>query len=143
MKRNQDNKSEKGQSLVELAGALVVLLILLSGIFDLGRAIFTLFSMQDAAEEGIVYGTSFPKNCTEIGRRVTSNLANPVLLPGDITVVITINGSTCPITAKAGDKMLITVTRDFQITMPFLGGFIGNEIPLKATANGWILRAQP
>jgi hypothetical protein len=43
----------------------------------------------------------------------------------------------------AGKEMRIEVTQSFDITMPFLGAFTGQIIPLKATANGVILRPQP
>ncbi len=144
-------KREKGQSLVELTGALVVLLLLLSGIVDLGRAFFTLLSMQDAAEEGVVFGTSFPTHCNQIRERVQYNTSNKVL-PEDITVVVTIennNGvyqsceSIAPSNVYAGKEMRIDMTQTFRITMPFLGAFIGQSIPLHATANGTILRPQP
>lgn len=142
---------EKGQSLVELSAAVVVLLIILAGIVDLGRAIFTLFSMQDAAEEGIVYGVSFPTHCDQIRERVQYNLSNEIL-PDDIAVVVTIQNNSgvwqscesIPFSnVYAGKEMRIEVTQSFDITMPFLGAFTGQIIPLKATANGVILRPQP
>ena len=151
MKYEVSTKREKGQSLVELSAAIVILIILLAGIVDLGRAIFTLFSMQDAAEEGIIYGTSFPTHCTQIRDRVEYNLGNSAL-PQDMTVVVRIlNNSgvwqscdSIPFSnVYAGKEMRIEVTQTFVITMPFLGAFTGQTIPLKATANGIILRPQP
>ena len=42
------NKSEEqGQSLVEMAVALVMLLLLVGGIVDIGRAYFTYMAMRD------------------------------------------------------------------------------------------------
>jgi hypothetical protein len=43
----------------------------------------------------------------------------------------------------AGREMLVEVSQDFQITMPFIGSVIGQTIPLRATANGVLLRPQP
>lgn len=151
MKNNELSSLEKGQSLVELSAAVVILIIILAGIVDLGRAIFTLFSMQDAAEEGIVYGTGFPTHCTQIRDRVEYNLGNSAL-PQDMTVVVTIKNNSgvwqscesIPYSnVYAGKEMRIEVTQTFAITMPFLGAFTGQTIPLKATANGIILRPQP
>jgi hypothetical protein len=148
---NLHNRSEKGQSLIELAVSLVFLLTILAGIVDLGRAIFTRFALQDAAEEGIVFGTSFPTHCNQIHERIAYNLSNEIL-PDDIAVVVTIkrnNGSFAPCLGipyaevYAGKEMRIEVSQTFQITMPFLGAIIGQTIPLKATANGIILRPQP
>mgnify|MGYP000854847679 FL=1 len=151
MKTKKDVKQEKAQSLVEFAGALVVLVIILAGVVDLGRAIFTLFAMQDAAEEGIVFGTSFPTHCDQIRERIQYNLANEIL-PDDITVWVTIENNagvqqscdSIPVNnVYAGKEMQIEVTQTFNITMPLIGAFVGQTILLKATANGIILRPQP
>ncbi len=144
-------KHESGQSLLELAFGMIILLILLAGIADLGRAIFTRFAMQDAAEEGVVYGTSFPTDCNQIYYRVEYNLANRAF-NGGMTILVTIeanDGTYIECTAipfdevYAGKEMMIEVTKDFGISMPFLGAFIGQTIPLSTKATGIILRPQP
>lgn len=158
VKRTDIKRSEKGQSLVELGVSMVLVLILLSGLVDLGRAIFTLLAMQDAAEEGLVYGVGFPTHCNQIEDRVRYNLSNEVL-PTDISVSIYVEnaGGTIDIEGRryslcadtpynlvyAEKHMQIVLTQNFHITMPFLGTFTGQEIPLRATANGVILRPQP
>ncbi len=148
---NNHKRGERGQSLVELAISLTLLLTLLAGIVDLGRAIFTLFALQDAAEEGIIFGVAFPTHCDQIRERIMYNLSNEVL-PDDIAVVVTIernNGSYAPCSGipfaevYAGKELQIEVSQTFNITMPFLGAIIGQTIPLRTTANGIILRPQP
>ncbi len=150
-KRNVKIDNEKGQSLVELAISLILLLIILAGIVDLGRAIFTKFAMKDAAEEGVVYGTSFPTDCNQINQRVEFNLSNRAL-NGGMTIVTTIEGNDgtyidCSLIpynqVYAGKKLKVTVTKTFTVTMPFLGTFIGQTIPLSVTATGIVLRPQP
>jgi len=144
-------RHERAQSLVELAISLTLMLTLLAGIVDLGRAIFTLFALQDAAEEGIIFGVAFPTHCDQIRERIMYNLSNEVL-PDDIAVVVTIernNGSYAPCSGipvaevYAGKELHIDVSQTFNITMPFLGAIIGQTIPLHTTANGIILRPQP
>lgn len=144
-------KIKKGQSLVELAISLSLLLLLLGGIVDLGRAIFTRFAMQDAASEGITFGTSFPTDCVGIHRRVEYNLGDSSL-GGGMTTDVEIENNVgqyidcedIPIEqVYAGKHIRVTVTKTFTITMPFLGAFTGQEIPLTATTNGVILRPQP
>lgn len=141
-------RKEKGQSLVELAGALVVLLWLISGVVDVGRAIFTQFSMQDAAEEGVIYGTANPTHCDQILERVQFNLTNEVL-PDDIAIIVEIQNKfgvweSCtaidPINVYYGELMRITTTQTFTLSMPFLAG---QTVPLRAIAEGMILRPQP
>ena len=146
----RSSKPERGQSIVELAISLVLILTLLSGIFDLGRAIFTLFALQDAIEEGIIFGVAFPTHCDQIRERIAYDLSNEVL-PDDIAVVVTIerdNGTFAPCSGipiaevYAGKEIHIEASQTFQIRMPFLGAIIGQTIPLRATANGVILRPQ-
>ncbi len=123
---------QKGQGLVEFAASLVVLMILLAGIVDIGRAIFTLFSLQDAAEEGLVYGIAFPTDCNQIIERIRGNLTNG-LIPEDVEVEVNIqrnDGSysscyTIPFNEVWASKIMrIEVRTDFAISMPFLGAFL-------------------
>lgn len=152
MNKKQLKQSEKGQGLVEFAASLVVLMILLAGIVDIGRAIFTLFALQDAAEEGMVYGIGFPTDCNQIIERIRGNLTNG-LLPEDIEIEVNIqrnDGSysscyTIPFNEVWATKIMkIEVRTDFAISMPFLGAFFEDgTIPLRGTSNGVILRPQP
>jgi hypothetical protein len=130
----------------------MILIILLAGIVDLGRAAFTLFALQDAAEEGLVYGTSFPTHCDQIEERILDNLQNRAL-NGETTIYVMIrrNDTTWASCSAipyaevyAGKEMLIEVRRDFEITMPFLGTFIGSQtLPLLGRSRGTVLRPQP
>lgn len=131
----------KGQSLVELAIGITVLLLLLSGIFDVGRAIFTQFALQDAAEEGIIYGIAYPNECSNIVTRVRNSLENNTTIPSNPAITVRINGANCgSITLEFGQKMVVEVNSTFTMTMPF---FAGNTLNLRGTANGTILRPPP
>ena len=150
--QNKFRKSERGQSLIELSGSLVVMLILLAGIFDFGRAVLVKFILQDAAEEGIVYGTSFVSDCAEITQRVKDNI-NTNLVKSTVTVTISINNNICSTDPgdyfnndTAGNTLQILVHNDFPITMPFIGPLLGGvkdaqKISLNVTASGVILRS--
>lgn len=142
MRNQSDYKKEEGQSLVELAIGMTIIVLLLSGIFDVGRAIFTQFALQDAAEEGLVYGIAFPNQCENIEARVMENLENSVF-PVIPTVEVTIGNDhhVCEgATLAYGKRMDITVSADFEISMPFL---TGQTINMAGTANGTILRPPP
>lgn len=54
-------KAEKGQSLVEFSLSLVLLLLLVSGLLDLGRVYFTFVALEDAAGEAALYLSLNPK----------------------------------------------------------------------------------
>ena len=137
------SQTERGQSMVELAVSMVVLLILLAGVVDLGRMIFVYIAMRDAAEEGAVYGSINATHCTQIEQRAKSVLANP----NEVTVTININGKSCSTASQTADACygktieVIVEQSNFPITMPLLGTFIGGQsIDLKAQVTNTILR---
>lgn len=53
-------KKEKGQSLVEFAFIIPVLMLILLGVFDFGRAFYAYNAISNAAREGARYGTVCP-----------------------------------------------------------------------------------
>ena len=57
MKNQNTDTKERGQAIVELATSLVILLTLLAGVVDLGRALFTWITLRDAAQEGASYAS--------------------------------------------------------------------------------------
>jgi hypothetical protein len=58
---------QRGQSLAEFALSLTVLLLMLSGLVDLGRAYFTFTQLEDAVGEGALYLSSHPRCRRAIG----------------------------------------------------------------------------
>lgn len=73
-------KTERGQSLVELAISLVVLLFLLSGIVEFGLAFFQFVQLRDAAQEGALYGSTEPADFAVIETRVRASSNTPINL---------------------------------------------------------------
>ncbi|MEW5869669.1 MAG: TadE family protein [Chloroflexota bacterium] len=137
-KKTKTNSCEKGQSLVEFAVSIVVLLILLAGAVDMGRAMFTYMAMRDAAQEGALYGSLNPTDTAGIRAHIrgASDQVNGLnLADGDI--VVTHDGTPC-----TGESIHIQVTlQNFQITMPFLGTLIGRQsFPIRVTVTDTILR---
>ena len=51
---------EAGQSFVELSIGMTVLILLLSGLFDVGRSFLILVAVENAAAEGALYGAINP-----------------------------------------------------------------------------------
>jgi len=123
--------------MVELAIVVTILMILLAGTVDLGRAFFTWLAMRDAAQEGAAYGSIEPYNTAELQDRVIDNLEQVVNDPlNDIDVVPTIPGGACQ-----GDTIQVDVIyKDFPITMPFLGTILGTQaITITATVQDTVL----
>jgi Flp pilus assembly protein TadG len=108
---------EDGQSMVELALTLTILLILLAGTIDLGRALFTWIEMRDAAQEGAAYGSFCPTDSAKIEARVRDNL-NPIY-----TYVVGIDKPNISVTSP----ITVNVTTQLPLAMPFLSTVIGKD----------------
>jgi Flp pilus assembly protein TadG len=68
-RKRKPTRNERGQSLVELAVTLPILILLLLGTLDFGMAIFSYSMLRDAAQEGAFYGSFNPANVEEIENR--------------------------------------------------------------------------
>jgi hypothetical protein len=60
IQKASSHRGERGQSLVELAISLTVMLLLLSGAVTFGMALFSYVAVRDAAGEGALYGSIKP-----------------------------------------------------------------------------------
>ena len=65
-----------GQSLVEFAILLPILMVLFVGVLDLGRMFHAYLTIQNASREGARYGTDYPSNVTGIRAAVKAEAAN-------------------------------------------------------------------
>ncbi len=134
----QGSQSEKGQSLVEVAITLTVIITLLAGAFDLGTAFFHFVALRDAAQEGAVYGAINPTDLSGIESRVRQSSSEPINFISDPEFqepLISVAGSPC-----AGGAITVTLTYNYQISMPFLGSILGSQtIPLTASVTNTIL----
>ncbi|MBX3002791.1 MAG: pilus assembly protein [Anaerolineales bacterium] len=130
--RAPNHPRERGQSLTELAISFVVLVLVLAVGVDLGRAYFAMISLREAAEEGAIFGSFCPTTDTPIANRARSSSENL-----NITVNVARPGGNV-----AGQSLTVTVTQQFQLTMPFVGAILGTQtIPLSASSTSTILRA--
>ncbi len=137
--------STRGQSLIEVAVSITLLLILLAGAVDLGRVFIAYMSMRDAAQEGVAYGAVYPTYCSQITERIVGSAPN-LFGPQTSQVSVNVGGSDCDSAAAnqacIGNEITITVTNPaFPLTMPFIGAILGSQtIPLTATVHDTILR---
>jgi len=134
------SRREAAQSMAELAISLTMLLFLFSGAVDLGRAMWALISIRDAAEEGAVYGSLFPADTSGIITHARQSSNNPINLSDVVAVDVVVNtlGGSC---AGSGNAIQVIVSYDFLVTTPLIGVFFpGNIIPLSATIINTILR---
>lgn len=140
-------KTERGQSLVELAVSLLVLLYLLSGAVEFGLAFFQFVQLRDAAQEGALFGSMDPTS-PNIEIRVRGASSSPIDLSDNVTVLVTITAqekdpphNTIPVAnACEGDGLTVEVLYNHQIFMPFIPQLIGSStIPLHAVVTDTVL----
>lgn len=138
--------AEKGQSLVEFAFMLVVLLILLSGIVDGTRALYTFMAMRDAAQEGALYASYQPSQTSSIQARAgnSSDIMRSLYSNSSVTVTVTptVSGKLCA-GSTSGSSHGITVAINypsFPLVMPLIGVFIGGQtVPISTSVTDTIL----
>ncbi len=146
------SKTERGQSLVELAISFPVMILLLLGTIDFGMAIYSFLVIRDAAQEGALYGSFNPNNRVEIESRARNIAPNdsdalyfyPVELNDKDLVIVEIQTSSenCQgITNGSANSITVTVKYNYPMIMPFASQVIGSKtIPLTAVANNVILQ---
>jgi hypothetical protein len=145
-------KNERGQSLVEVAVSLPVILLLLVGTLDFGMAIFSYMILRDAAQEGALYGSFNPANNAEIERRARgisphedgSLFYSPVDLADENLVKVDIKTSAGKCQGFYGGKandLEVSVTYEYPLMTPFMTQILGSgSIPITANATDVILQ---
>jgi Flp pilus assembly protein TadG len=141
-------KSESGQSIVEFAVSATFILMLLVGVADFGRALFTYIALRDAAQEGAVYGSICPNNMSAIESHARQASNYPINLSDTTAVSVacayedgseSVCGSYVP-SPGVGIKVTVSYPH-FQITTPLLGAIMGSQsMSLSADATDTILR---
>jgi Flp pilus assembly protein TadG len=143
MNNNSNHSKEKGQSMVELALSITVLLVILAGVVDLGNIFFQYMAMRDAAQEGASYASVYPGSCSNIEARVRADLHNAD--PSDIQIAILVDGVPCAsataTNACSPKDVKVTVNQpNYELMMPLIGSFVGSQtINLKASIVNTIL----
>jgi len=128
-------RREKGQSLVEFAIILPLLLIVLAGVLDLGRLFYSYVAVTDAAAEGAAYGALNPGDTAGIISRAQAASGGLVQIDvGQVQV-------DCP-TVAAGESITVTVGYTYTLATPFVGGLAPEGLPLRGVAVEVILATQ-
>ena len=141
------NKNERGQSLVELAVSLVLLLLLLSGAVEFGMAFFQFIQLRDAAQEGALYGSINPNTSGPIETRARGASSSPINLNDTSLVSVdvtawdkTTNAPKSLTSACEGDGLTVKLKYTHRIFMPFMSAVLGrNYINLSAQVTDTIL----
>ena len=115
----------RGQSLVEFALVLPLLILILLGILDLGRAFSAYIVITNAARDGAYYGTMHPTETSAIIQRVLTeaNGSGTSVTAADVSVSTT---------GAVGTPIRVTVTHDFALLTSFLPGLTSLHLTSKA-----------
>src|SRR5437867_2581045 len=106
---------QRGQSLVEVSLSLTILLMLVSGIVDLGRAFMTKVALDSMISEGAHWAAAYPAcipyaqnatNATYVPvncRGTNSVIGRMILESNDLNRSLFVAMSVTPVSAAAGD----------------------------------------
>jgi Flp pilus assembly protein TadG len=103
-----------GQSLVEFALVVSVLLLVFFGVLDLGRVFHAYIIITNSAREGARYGSMHPDDLTGIVNRVLSEADNSGIVLAAGNVGITTSGA-------PSTPIVVTVQHDFSLVSAWLG----------------------
>jgi Flp pilus assembly protein TadG len=119
-------RDQSGASAVEFAFIVPLLILLVVGIAEFGRAFQVDSTLNAAAREGV--RTMALQNDQAATRAMVQSVAsslNPAITDADITI----SPSACPLDSTGGTN--VTVTIDYRL--PFFTGFFGTGVDLTAT----------
>jgi Flp pilus assembly protein TadG len=136
-------RCDRGQSLVEFALILPVLLLILMGIFDFGRAVFAYNSVSEAARNGarvaIVNQTLADICLVAAGRAVGLGLPTTCAANGNAGTqgvwVTDATAGTATSCAKVNCLQKVKVTYQFKPITPIIGRFLG---PINLTSSSTV-----
>ena len=117
-------RNEKGAALVEFAIALPVLILLVFGIVDVGRLLYTQITLHEAVQEGTLYASTHPDDPLGSRNRVIESVEDPALDLTEVTV-------DCPL----DDTIRVRIAYDLDLITPVLGG---GSVTLDAEAYGGV-----
>ncbi|MGG3468012.1 TadE/TadG family type IV pilus assembly protein [Neobacillus pocheonensis] len=110
-------KSEKGQSLVEFALVLPLLILLLFGIIDFARVFHVYLTMDHAGREA-ARAASIGNDDTTIRNTAVSDAASIGLTADKVAI--------SPGSRSSGSKVSITITYPITFLTPVIGEIVGS-----------------
>ncbi len=121
------NRKNKGQSLVETALLLPVILLLLTGIIDFGLLFNNYLVVSNASREG---GRAAAIGSTDAQVRAVVNNDTASLDPANLTVTITPSESTG---RRSGDAVTVTVQYRYSMITPVIAAIVPGPINLNTS----------
>ena len=119
-------RSERGATAVEFAFILPLLIVLVLGIAEFGRAFQVSGTLSAAAREGV---RVMALQNDPVAARAAVRGAAPTLNPAVTDAQIVITPASCPTTGATNTTVRLTVT----YPMPFFTDFFGSGVDLHGT----------
>lgn len=135
---------ERGQSMVEVALALPVLLLILSGLLDIGRAYFTYLALEEAAIEAAQF-LAFEPGCVDSSDcadpnnalfRARESFATEVADPGTLLRFTPIVPAP-PV--GTGEEVTVEFEYDYALVTPLIANFFGGTVTLRSSATSIVI----
>jgi Flp pilus assembly protein TadG len=137
----QVRHSERGSALIETAITMPILLLLMVGIFEVGRAYETWQVLCNAAREGARVSTTPANNSNDTIALVRKYMADGQLVNSASASVVVNKAATLTVNGKTMGASLVTVDYPFQFIMlnpvarlVVRGSRAGQPITMHATA---------
>ncbi|MFQ6016325.1 MAG: TadE/TadG family type IV pilus assembly protein [Anaerolineae bacterium] len=108
---------EKGQTLIEFALIVPVLVLIVFGILEFGRAFYAYSAIANSAREGARYGVVAPDDTTGIKNAAISKAVAVSLTESDITISYP-DGS-----SSSGNRIRVDVSYLFDSAVLFIPDF--------------------
>ena len=134
---------ERGQSTAEFSLLLIPFLLLLMGVFDLGRGVFYAHTLENAAREGARAGVVAARTVDEICARAirAAAVGLPDVPPssrcgttGALTVDVPRRGTA----GSASDPVRVTLSYDFRPVTPLIAPIVGDLVTLRASSTMYV-----
>ncbi len=131
-------RSSRGQSLVEFALTLPLLMLILIGTLDLGRITASYVILANAAREGARYGAAHPGDATGIAQRARAEASGTIVDPTQIQIVC---NPSCDTVGALGSQIQVQATFPFTFITTYL--FAGlNTINISTNATFEVMTAK-
>ena len=142
----------RGQSIVEFALVLPIMLLILAAAVDVGRLFYAFVAVENAAKEGALFGSRNPlcgttgipacanpnnvvwhvqNEAANIGADFTTQVACREKATGDLVQPI----NDC----VDGDSYQVTVSYPFRLLMPIIGSIIGPDLILRSQSQATVI----
>jgi Flp pilus assembly protein TadG len=125
-------RAEQGAASVEFALFAVFLVLIVSGIVDLGRGMYTAIALDDAVQEGAIYAAftddvaGVDVTADDIKARVVASTSSPQLSVVDVSV-----SCVAQVRAKqSGSRVTVGVDHSVDLITPFVSDWFGGTLTL-------------